>query len=99
MIELRRGTGKKNSKTAKAPINVKQADQLRKKITKEEIAEKKKMIKAVKIVQRWFRRRRFRQLVFAMVVKSQIQKKKLTGAALEKFSKQTLDRLNRADAY
>jgi len=26
MIELRRGTGKKNSKQAKAPINVKQAD-------------------------------------------------------------------------
>ena len=53
----------------------------------EEIAERSKMLKAVKVVQRWFRRRRFRQLVFAIIVRNKVQKKKLSGESLKQFSK------------
>ena len=93
IIELR-FAGKKGTKSNKVSM----ANDLRKKKMNAEIAQRSKMIKAVKVVQRWFRRRRFRQLVFAIIVRNKVQKKKLTGESLKQFSKETLDRLNRADA-
>jgi hypothetical protein len=86
IIELKRA-GKKSTKSNKLSM----ANDLRKKKMNEEIAERSKMLKAVKVVQRWFRRRRFRQLVFAIIVRNKVQKKKLTGESLKQFSKQTLD--------
>lgn len=95
VMELKRA-GRKGAKYGANKLSM--ANDLRKKKMNEEIAQRSKMLKAVRVVQRWFRRRRFRQLVFAIIVRSKVQKKKLTGEALKQFSKQTLDRLNRADA-
>lgn len=95
VMELKRA-GRKGAKYGANKLSM--ANDLRKKKMNEEIAHRSKMLKAVKVVQRWFRRRRFRQLVFAIIVRSKVQKKKLTGESLKQFSKQTLDRLNRADA-